>query len=74
LRGEAMHANFEGLKTVAEIGELARERWIIPRAYRRPEFQAWTLDNLDPLVVINPRLADLSADYVSPSRQKGAGG
>jgi hypothetical protein len=69
-----MHANFEGLKTVAEIGELARERWIIPRAYGRPEFQAWTFDNLYPLVVTNPCLAYLSADYVSPSRQKRAGG
>lgn len=74
LRGETVRADFEGLKTVAEIGKLARARWIVPRAHRRPEFQAWTFDNLYPLVVSNPRLADLSADCVSPSRQKGIRG
>ncbi len=29
------------LLTVREISDLARERWIVPRAARRPEFKAW---------------------------------
>ena len=34
------------LLSVREIAELAMERWIVPRAGRRPEFRAWTSDNL----------------------------
>lgn len=30
-----------GLKSVAEVAELAKNRWIIPRAQRRPEFRQW---------------------------------
>jgi hypothetical protein len=52
LRGEIAHFQYRGLLTVQEIGELARDRWIIPRAQRRPEFRFWTrqqiLDLLDP--------------------------
>ncbi|HVR55652.1 MAG TPA: Druantia anti-phage system protein DruA [Pseudolabrys sp.] len=29
------------LKTVHEISDLARDRWIVPRALRMPEFRAW---------------------------------
>ena len=29
------------LLTVREISELARDRWIVPRAERRPEFRTW---------------------------------
>ena len=35
LRGDAIKANYHGLKTVSEIGESARARWIILRAERR---------------------------------------
>lgn len=34
------------LRTAGEVAELALERWVIPRARRRPEFAAWTLDDL----------------------------
>lgn len=30
-----------GLKSVAEVAELAKKRWIIPRAERRPDFRQW---------------------------------
>lgn len=33
--------NTSNLLTVAQIGELARERWMVPRAERRDEFRAW---------------------------------
>jgi hypothetical protein len=52
LRGEVGHFQYRGLLSVQEIGELARDRWLIPRAMRRPEFRFWTreqiLDLLDP--------------------------
>lgn len=50
LRGEAKRANFSDLKTVAEIGELARIRWISPRAIRRPEYKEWTHEHFRSLV------------------------
>lgn len=34
------------LRTATEVARLALERWIIPRAHRRPEFAAWTPENL----------------------------
>lgn len=52
LRGEIGHFQYRGLLTVQEIGDLARNRWLIPRALRRPEFRFWAreqiLDLLDP--------------------------
>src|SRR5579883_3408048 len=41
LRGEAKRPKYGRLPTVAEVGKLARERWIIPRALRRPEYKIW---------------------------------
>lgn len=50
LRGEAVKGNFRKLKTVAEIGLLARTRWLVPRAERRPEYKEWTRDQFRKLV------------------------
>jgi hypothetical protein len=50
LRGEARRANFRELKTVAEIGELARTRWVVPRALGRPEYQNWTHEHFHSLI------------------------
>lgn len=41
LRGTAKRARYSKLPTVATVGQLARERWIMPRAIRRPEFKMW---------------------------------
>jgi uncharacterized protein DUF4338 len=46
LRGEVGHFQYRGLLTVKEIGELARDRWLIPRAERRPEFRFWTREQI----------------------------
>lgn len=59
LRGEAVRANFQGLQSVAEIGAMARQRWVVPRAERRPEYKEWTLDQFRALVL--------------PQRQKNSG-
>jgi hypothetical protein len=39
-----------GLKTVEQISDLARDRWIIPRAERRPEFRDWKRDGIIDLI------------------------
>lgn len=46
LRGEVRHFQYRGLLTVQEIGVLARNRWIVPRSLRRPEFRFWTREQL----------------------------
>jgi hypothetical protein len=50
LRGENTQANYRGLRTVAEIGVMARERWLVPRAERRPGYKDWKHDDLYELV------------------------
>jgi hypothetical protein len=51
LRGEAKKAVYRGLKSVAEVGALARERWLVPRAVRRPEFGAWQRAHMEKLIL-----------------------
>lgn len=61
LRGEAVKANYVGLKSVAEIGELARARWIIPRAERRPDYKIWKREQFRSLVLATTRVHERSA-------------
>lgn len=51
LRGEAIKANYRGLKTVSEIGESARARWIVARAERRPDYKSWNREQFRNLVL-----------------------
>jgi Domain of unknown function (DUF4338) len=53
LRGEVRHFHYRGLLTVQEIGALAKDRWIVPRSLRRPEFRFWTREQL--LVLLDHR-------------------
>ena len=41
LRGEADSPDFSELLTVAEMGMLARERWMVPRAERDESYREW---------------------------------
>lgn len=50
LRGIQKRPDYSSLKTVAEVSELAKERWIVPRAARRPDFQNWKPEYLDRLL------------------------
>lgn len=43
-------ANFSELATVAQVSAQVKERWIIPRAKRRPEFASWTNDKISVLL------------------------
>ena len=38
--------NLSSLLTAREVADLAAERWILPRAKRRPEFRDWTINDL----------------------------
>ena len=41
LLGEHIRPSFSGLKTVDEISQLVKKRWIIPRAERESNFKIW---------------------------------
>jgi hypothetical protein len=45
--------NLSSLLRVAKISEQAKERWIIPRAERRPEFRGWRRDGIPGLIGVN---------------------
>lgn len=50
LRGETTKAVYRGLKTVAEVGALARDRWLIGRAERMPEYRDWKVEEFEKLL------------------------
>ncbi len=52
LRGEVNRPYYKNLLSVREIGELTLERWVIPRAERRPDFVQWKRENM--LVLLDP--------------------
>ena len=41
LRGDRRKVRYDSLPTVAEMGAAALERWVVPRAERKPEFRLW---------------------------------
>jgi len=41
LNGKAKRPNYSGLGSVAEMAQKAKERWIVPRALKRPEYKLW---------------------------------
>ena len=38
--------DLSSLLSVSKVARLARERWIVPRSQRRPEYREWTSDHL----------------------------
>jgi hypothetical protein len=52
LKGKAKRPRYGELPTVAEVGRLARERWMIGRAVTHPEFLEWHRDQLTALVTL----------------------
>lgn len=47
--------NLRTLLSADKVSELALERWVLPRAERRSEFSAWTLEDLRKSVVIKSK-------------------
>lgn len=45
LTGRAVRPSVRDVLTAAEVSVAARQRWLVPRARRRPEFQNWTLED-----------------------------
>jgi hypothetical protein len=43
--------NLQTLATAKEVARMALERWIVPRAQRRPEFSVWMADDLKKLLI-----------------------
>ena len=48
-----------GLLNAREIAELAMERWVVPRSQRRPEFRAWTGDDLQHLLTSHATISQV---------------
>ncbi|MCW0371615.1 DUF4338 domain-containing protein [Xanthomonas sacchari] len=46
LRGDNKRALYGNLPTVAEISQVARERWVVPRASRDPSYSSWKATDL----------------------------
>lgn len=53
LRGELKRPLYNGLLSVKEVSNLALERWIVPRALRRPAFIEWKRDGIKQLLNVN---------------------
>jgi hypothetical protein len=45
LAGREGVPDFAGLHGVAEVGALARQRWLLPRAHRDQSYRTWERDN-----------------------------
>lgn len=50
LKGTRKRPKYDDLLSVAEIAQLAKERWIIPRAERCPDYRAYTVDHIEALL------------------------
>ncbi len=50
LNGKRKYPKYDDLLSVADIAKLARERWIIPRAERCPDFRTHTVDQIEALL------------------------
>jgi len=65
LRGEHQRPNYEGLLSVEDVGALAVERWMSPRALRRPGFVNWRREQVADLLEISNGLSIQIADSLS---------
>ncbi len=43
---------YRNLLSVQEVGLLARERWLVPRAATRPEYKEWRREQLQELLSV----------------------
>lgn len=56
LNEKAIRARYTGLQCVADVGELVKERWIVPRAKRMPEFTTWDSSHILLMLSEKPKL------------------
>ena len=50
LRGKCKRPTFDAMKTVEEVGELAKGRWIVPRAERQQNYLDWDVSDFQALI------------------------
>jgi hypothetical protein len=50
LRGESVRPNYRALLTAEAVGEIAKSRWIVPRAERNSDFRLWRREQIDTLL------------------------
>jgi hypothetical protein len=53
LKGQVTRPDFRGLSTVPEIGEMVKERWMVPRASRCPEYRCWQRSGIESLLRVS---------------------
>ena len=66
LAGKVQRASYRNLKTVAEVGAFARDRWLVPRAASRPDYQSWTREALVDLVTFQRTRTHISVSDPAP--------
>lgn len=59
LRGEHSRLRTNELLSVSDMAGLARERWVVPRAQRRPEYKLWQRDSLVELLRQTPETSSM---------------
>lgn len=50
LKGTRKHPKYDDLLSIDEIAKLAKERWIVPRAERCPDYRAYTVEQIEALL------------------------
>ena len=73
LSGKAKRATYKNLKTVSEVGALARDRWMVSRAIHRREYLEWTRDQLEALVLLQRSRPDAEIQAQPPTRLQRTG-
>ncbi len=73
LAGKAIRPHYDQLLSVAEVAEMAKERWVEPRARRCQEYRQWRSEWL--INQLNPKFALPSLDAAAnrEARNHGAG-
>lgn len=65
--------NLSSLLSAGEVAELAVNRWMLPRAVRRPEFREWSSSNLMELFGNQTRMLRSLAERYEREKKKTAG-
>jgi hypothetical protein len=72
LRGEHSRLRYEGLKDADAISTLVRERWMIPRAARMPEYREWRREGV--LELLGSKMSTIGSPSPVAGAASGMGG
>jgi hypothetical protein len=51
LKGEELKPIFSDLRSVSEVSEMAKERWIIRRSKEKPDYEEWNREEIKTLIM-----------------------